>query len=85
MDNIFRLDLAQEILRKSTGFLRRVIAPVGGMEGLTLSYVCPPVQGFPVGRLHLVGYRRDTETAATERRNIATGGVRLVEALHERS
>ena len=26
------------------------------------------------------GYRRDTETATAERRNIATGGVRLVEA-----
>ena len=26
------------------------------------------------------GYRRDTETATTERRSIATGGVRLVEA-----
>ena len=29
------------------------------------------------------GYRRDTETATTERRSIAIGGVRLVEALHE--
>ena len=36
-----RLGVVQEILRKSTDFLRRVIAPVGGMGGVTLSYVCP--------------------------------------------
>ena len=33
MDDIGRLGTAQEILRKSTDFLRRIIAPVDGMGG----------------------------------------------------
>ena len=37
----------QEIRRKSTDFLRRVIAPVGGMGGVTLSYICPHCNSFP--------------------------------------
>ena len=40
-DGIGRLAIVQEILRKSTDVLRRVIAPVGGMGGIALSYVCP--------------------------------------------
>ena len=38
--------IVQEILRKSTDFLRRVIAPVGGMGGVTWSYVCPHCNSF---------------------------------------
>ena len=34
-DDIGRLGIAQEILRKSTGFLRQIIAPVDGMGGVT--------------------------------------------------
>ena len=44
-----------EILRKSTDFLRRVIAPVDGMGGVTLSCVCPHCNSFSFGGLHLVG------------------------------
>ena len=36
-------------------FLRRVIALVGGMGRVSLSYVCPPLQPFSAGGLHLVG------------------------------
>ena len=43
-----RLGIVQEILRKSTYFLRRAVAPVGGMEGVTLSYVCPYCNSFPL-------------------------------------
>ena len=42
-DGIGRLGIVQEILRKSTDFLRRIIAPVGGV---TLSYVCPSCNSF---------------------------------------
>ena len=46
MDEIGRLGVMQEILRKSTDFLRRIIAPVDGMGGVTLSYVCPHCNSF---------------------------------------
>ena len=36
-DEIRRMGVVQEILRKSTDILRRVIAPVGGKGGVTLS------------------------------------------------
>ena len=47
-DEIGRLGIVQEILRKSTAFLRRVIAPVGGMGGVTLSYAGPHCNSFPL-------------------------------------
>ena len=45
-DEIGRLGIVQEILRKSTDFLWRVIAQVGGMGGVTLSYICPHCNSF---------------------------------------
>ena len=39
-DEIGRLGIVQDILRKSTDF-GRIIAPVGGKGGVTLSYICP--------------------------------------------
>ena len=45
-DEIGRFGIVQEILRKSTDFLRRIIAPVGGKGGVTLSYVCPHCNSF---------------------------------------
>ena len=45
-DEIGRLGIVQETLRRSTEFLRRVIAPVGGMECVTLSYICPHCNSF---------------------------------------
>ena len=36
-----RLSIAQGILRKSTGILRRIVAPIDGVGGVTLSQVCP--------------------------------------------
>ena len=48
MDDIGRLGIVQEILRKSTDFLRRIIAPVDGMGGVTLSHVCPHCNCFPL-------------------------------------
>ena len=34
--------------KKSTDFLRRVIAPVGGRDGVTLSCICPQCSSFPL-------------------------------------
>ena len=47
LEDIGRLSIAQDRLRNNTDFLRRVIAPVGGM-GVTLSYVCPRCNCFPL-------------------------------------
>ena len=58
-----RLGIVREILRKSTGFLRRSIAPVGGRGGVTLSYVCPHYNSFPLEDKKIGGYRRRRNTA----------------------
>ena len=34
------------IFRENTDFLRRIIAPVSGMGGVTLSFVCPHCNCF---------------------------------------
>ena len=47
-DEVGRMGIVQEILRKRTDFLRRIIAPVDGMRGVTLSYICPHCNNFPV-------------------------------------
>ena len=43
-----RKSIAQQILQKSTDFLRRIIASVGGPGGVTLSYVCPHSYRLPM-------------------------------------
>ena len=45
-DEIGLFGISQEILRKRTDFLLRVIAPVGGMGGVTLSCVFPHCNSF---------------------------------------
>ena len=45
-DEIGGLEIVKEMLRKSTDFLRRIIAPVDGMGGVTLSFVCPRCNCF---------------------------------------
>ena len=47
-EDIGRLGIAQDILRKSTDFFRRIIALVSGVGGVTLSYVCPRCPCFPL-------------------------------------
>ena len=81
MDGIDRLGIAQEMLRKSTDFLRRIIA-TSQRNGRSHHVVClPTLQQFPLGGLTTFGwwYSRDTETVTKERRSIAIGGVQLVE------
>ena len=48
MDDLGRLGIAQEILRKTLTSCGRIIAPVDGMGGVTLSYVCPHCNCFPL-------------------------------------
>ena len=76
-DEIGRLGIVLEILRKSTDFLRRVIAPVAGMGGVTLSYIARSATAFH-WRTTFGGYRRDTEIA--ERSSTAVGVVWCAEA-----
>ena len=47
-EDIGRLSIARDILQKSFDFLRRIIAPIVGMGGATLSYVCPHCNRFSV-------------------------------------
>ena len=35
------MSIVQEITLRSTAYLRRIIAPVGGQGGVTMSYLCP--------------------------------------------
>ena len=50
-----RLSIAHDILRKSTDFLRRIVMPVEGQGGVTVSYTCPHCHRCPLCRLHVVG------------------------------
>ena len=43
-----RKSIVQQILQKSTDFLRRIIAPVGGQGGVTLSCACSHCHRFPI-------------------------------------
>ena len=38
----------QEIIFRNTDYLRRAIAPVGGQRGVTMSYLCPNCNSFPL-------------------------------------
>ena len=40
-DEAEKMSSVQEIMLKSTDYLRRIIAPVGGQGGVTMSYLCP--------------------------------------------
>ena len=42
-----KVSIVQEIMLKSTDYLRRIIAPVGGHGRVTMSYLCPHCNSFP--------------------------------------
>ena len=42
------MSIVQEIMLRSTDYLRRIIAPVGGQGGVTMSYLCPNCNSFPL-------------------------------------
>ena len=47
-DEARKMSIVQEIVIRSTDYLRRIIAPVGGQGGVTISYLCPHCNGFPL-------------------------------------
>ena len=55
-DEARKLSTVQDVLLRSTDFLRRIIAPAGGQGGVTMSYVCPHCNSFHPGRSRLVGF-----------------------------
>ena len=52
--------IVQQILQKGTDFLRRIIAPVGGV---TLSDGCPYCHRFLIEGIYLVGFNKAREEA----------------------
>ena len=46
-DEARKVSVVQEIMLRSTDYLRRIIAPVGGQGGVTMSYLCPNCNSFP--------------------------------------
>ena len=47
-DGAGRLSIVQGIILKNTDFLRRIIAPARGQGGVTMSYLCPNCNSFPL-------------------------------------
>ena len=76
-DEIGRLGIVQEILRKNTTFLRRIIASVGGRRGVTLSFFAL-IATVSNWRTTSGGFRPDMEIA-TRRRSFAASGAQSVE------
>ena len=54
-DEARKVSIVQEIMFKGTDYLRRIMAPVGGQGGVTMSYFCQHCNSFPCGRPRLVG------------------------------
>ena len=47
-DEARKLSTVQEIMTRSTDFLWRIIAPAGEQGGVTMSYLCPYCNSFPM-------------------------------------
>ena len=58
-----RQRFAQLILQKSNDFSRRIIAPVRGLGGSSLSYVCPHCHRYPLEDYIWVGLIRARKQA----------------------
>ena len=50
-DEAEKMSIVQETMLRSTDYLRRIIAPVGGHGGVTMSYLCPNWQQLPSEKL----------------------------------
>ena len=68
-DEVEKMSIVQEITLKSTDYLRRIIALVGGQGGVTMSYLCPNCNSFP-WKIMFGGSLLERSTPA--------GGVRFV-------
>ena len=78
-DEIGRLGIVQEILKKSTEFLRRIIAPVDGMVE-SLCRMFAHIATVSAWRTTCGGFLQGTAMETTESRSTATCFVSLVEA-----
>ena len=47
-DETRKLGTVQEVMLRSTDYLRRIIALAGGQGGVTMSYLCPHCNSFPM-------------------------------------
>ena len=47
-DEAEKVSIVQAIMLESTDYLRRNIAPLGGQGGVTMSYLCPHCNSFPL-------------------------------------
>ena len=47
-EEVEKMSIVQEIMLKSTDYLRRIIAPVGEQGGVTMSYLWPNCNSFPL-------------------------------------
>ena len=47
-DEAEKVSIVHEIMLRSTDYLWRIIAPVGGQGGVTMSYLCPHCNSFPL-------------------------------------
>ena len=47
-DEARKLSSVQEIMISSTDYSRRIIAPAGRQGGVTMSYLCPHCDSFPL-------------------------------------
>ena len=68
-DEAEKVRIVQEIMLKSTDKFWRIIAPVGGQGGVTMSYLCPNCNSFPW----------KTTFGGSLGKNIQIGGVQFVE------
>ena len=68
--------IVQQILQKSTDFLRRIIVPVGGQGGVTLS----SLSSLSAEKQHLVGLDKAGRQWQERRRSSATGSARCAAA-----
>ena len=65
-DEARKVSIVQEIMIRSTDYLRRIITPVGGHGGVTMSYLCSNCNSFPL------------EDYIWEKKGATIGGVRSV-------
>ena len=86
-DETEKMSIVQEIMLRSTDYLRRIIAPVGGQGGVTMSYLCPNSNSFPLedyvwwvsgGKTMVRNVWRKVRLEATKQ---AVGRANLVNAL----
>ena len=69
-DEAGKLSIVPEIMIRSTDYLWRIIAPVGGQGGVTMSHLCPDCSSFPL---------EDCIRWVSREKGATIGGARCVE------